>query len=105
MFHEDREIIRESFEDFSRDLGGHHIGRNKRHGVEENLFLALCAIIYVCEGWCDMERYGKLKLDFLCSFLSYTHGVPSDDTLRRFLEILSPRNFNHALQIGPKQWA
>lgn len=93
MFHEDIDIIRESFEDFSSDLGDHRIERNKLHGVEEILFLALCAIICGCEGWRDIERYGKLKLDFLRSFFSYTHGVPSDDTLRRFFRDLDPKQF------------
>ena len=101
MFHEDIDIIRESFEDFSSDLGDHRIERNKLHGVEEILFLSLCAIICGCEGWRDIERYGKLKLDFLRSFFSYTHGVPSDDTLRRFFRDLDPKKFQSCFS----EWA
>lgn len=37
--------IRESFEDFSEDLGDHRRERCKLHGVEEILFLTLTAVI------------------------------------------------------------
>ncbi len=57
------------------------------------LFLTLCAVICGCEGWRDIERYGKLKLDFLRGFFPYPHGVPSDDTLRRFFRHLDPDKF------------
>lgn len=93
MFDEDIDSIKESFEDFSRDLGDHRLERNRLHGVEEILFLVLCALICGCEGWRDIERYGKLKLDFLRSFFTYAHGVPSDDTIRRFFRDMDPQQF------------
>ncbi len=67
--------------------------RNKLHGVEEILFLTLSAIICGCEGWRDIERFGKLKLEFLRTVIPYTHGIPSDDTMRRFFRALDPENF------------
>ncbi len=90
MLNQEIETIRESFEDFSSDLEDHRLSRNKLHSIEEILFLTLCAVICGCEGWRDIERYGKLKLDFLRGFFPYPHGVPSDDTLRRFFRHLDP---------------
>lgn len=101
MFHEDRESIRESFEDFSSNLGDPRMERNKLHALEEILFLVLCAMISGSEGWRDIERYGKIKLDFLRSFFPYAHGIPSDDTIRRFFRDVHPKNF----QICFSQWA
>ncbi len=44
------EELRESFEDFSSQVIGHRLERNKLHNVEEILFLTLTAIICGAEG-------------------------------------------------------
>lgn len=87
------ESIRESFEDFSDELGDHRIDRCKLYSVEEILFLTLTAVISGCDGWRDIERYGKSKLKFLQQFFPYTDGIPSDDTIRRFFRALDPGKF------------
>lgn len=88
------EDIRETFQDFSDGIIDHRIdNHNKRHAVSEILFLVLCAMICGSEGWRDIERYGKSKLAFLRGFFGYKHGIPSDDTLRRFFRNLDPANF------------
>src|SRR5262249_23763070 len=79
--------------DFSSQIEDHRIDRHKLHSIEEILFLTLCALVCGCEGWRDIERYGKSKLVFLQQFFSYLHGVPSDDTLRRFFRFLDPKAF------------
>jgi predicted transposase YbfD/YdcC len=90
------EEVRESFQDFSEDLKDPRIDRCKLHKAEEMLFLSLCAIISGCEGWRDIERYGKSKIDFLRSVFDYKNGVPSDDTLRRFFRALDPKMFQES---------
>lgn len=87
------EELRESFEDFINGLDDPRIDRNKLHSVEEILFLTLSAIVCGCEGWRDIERFGKIKLEFLRTVFPYTHGIPSDDTMRRFFRALDPENF------------
>jgi predicted transposase YbfD/YdcC len=89
------EELRESFEDFSEPLTDHRAGNNKRHRVEEILFVTLAAVICGAEGWRDIERFGKAKLDFLRTIFPFKHGVPSDDTLRRFFRALDPKMFSH----------
>jgi len=87
------EDVRETFQDFSDKITDHRINRNKLHPVSEILYLVLCATICGSEGWRDIERYGKSKLTFLRGFFEYKHGIPSDDTLRRFFRNLDPANF------------
>ena len=87
------EDLRESFEDFIDGIDDPRVDRNKLHSVEEILFLTLSAIICGSEGWRDIERFGKVKLEFLRTVFPYTHGIPSDDTLRRFFRVLDPENF------------
>jgi predicted transposase YbfD/YdcC len=88
-----REEVRESFEDFIDGLDDPRIERNKLHSVEEILFLVLAAIVCGCEGWRDIERFGKIKLEFLRTVFPYAHGIPSDDTMRGFFRALDPENF------------
>lgn len=87
------EAIRESFDDFRSEIEDHRLDRHKLHSVSEILFLVMCALICGCEGWRDIERYGKLKVELLRKFFPYQHGTPSDDTLRRFFRVLNPVTF------------
>ena len=90
MFPED---LRESFKDFSSGISEHRLDRNKLHPMEEILFLALTAIICGCEGWRDIERFGLAKIEVLRKVFPFTHGTPSDDTVRRFFRALDPEAF------------
>lgn len=83
--------IKESFEDFSEKVEDPRLTRNRMHSMEEILFLTLCALICGCEGWRDIERFGKMKLSFLKTIFPYENGTPSDDTLRRFYRALDPK--------------
>ena len=83
----------EGFLDHFEDFPDHRIDRKKLYTVQEILIVALCGIICGCEGWEDLEDYGKTKLDFLKKFATFENGAPSDDTLRRFLRTLDPKEF------------
>ena len=67
--------------------------RNKLYPVEEILLVTLCGTVAGCDGWEDVELFGKIKLDELRAYLPFKNGVPSDDTLRRFFEVLEPETF------------
>lgn len=81
------------FLDFFRQIPDHRIERRKLHRVEEILLVTFCGIITGCEGWDDIELYGKTKLKFLRKYLPFKSGIPSDDTLRRFFRALDPEKF------------
>lgn len=83
----------EGFIDFFKKVPDHRVERKKLHRVEDILFLTFCATIAGCDGWDDIELYGKTKLDVLRGYLPYKHGIPSDDTLRRFFRALAPEKF------------
>lgn len=81
------------FSDFFSNIADHRLERKKLHLVEEILFLALCGVIANCNSWEDIELFGKKRLIFLRRYLPYKHGIPSDDTLRRFFRVLDPTIF------------
>ena len=74
--------------------------RNQLHSMIEIIFLTVCATIACCEGWADIEAYGKAKLAYLRTFLTYKNGIPSDDTMRRFFRAVDPVQFQSLF----RQW-
>lgn len=66
---------------------------NLLHSVNEILLLTFTAVICGSEGWSDIELFGKCKIDFLRQFFPFKHGIPSDDTLRRFFRCIDINNF------------
>ena len=59
----------ESFLDRFEDFPDHRIDRKKLYTVLEILIVALCGTIFGCEGWEDLEDYGKTG-----RFKAHTHG-------------------------------
>ena len=66
------------------------------HPVPELLHATLCGVIGGADGWEDIEDLGTSKLDVLRELLPFTHGVASDDTLRRFFRAIDPEAFKMA---------
>ncbi|MEZ4644287.1 MAG: transposase family protein [Chloroflexota bacterium] len=60
--------------------------QGKRHLLLDVITIAICGIIAGGEGWTDMELFGQTKETWFRSFLTLTHGIPSDDTFRRVFE-------------------
>lgn len=83
----------EGFIDFFKTVPDHRVERKKLHPVEEILLLTFCATIAGCDGWEDIELFGKTKIELLRQYLPFKHSVPSDDTLRRFFRALVPETF------------
>jgi predicted transposase YbfD/YdcC len=85
--------LKETFLDFFSELEDPRIDRCKLYSVGEILLVTLTAVICGAEGWSDVERFGKSKVDFLKRYLPFENGIPSDDTYRRFFRRLDPELF------------
>lgn len=81
------------FIDFFSKVPDHRIERGKLHSVEEILLVTFCGMIAGCDGWDDLELFGKTKLEDLRQYLPFANKNPSDDTLRRFFRALDPEVF------------
>ncbi len=82
-----------SFLIFLKEIPDHRIERCRLYTVSEILLLTFCGVVGGCDAWDDIEAFGKIKLDYLRRYFPYKHGVPSDDTLRRFFRALDPEVF------------
>ena len=92
------------FLDVFGQLDDPRIDRKKLHPMPEILLLTLCAIICGAESWDDIETFGQAKVEFLRRYLPYTHGIPSDDTLRRFFRAIDPDQFQRLFIEWIRTW-
>jgi predicted transposase YbfD/YdcC len=90
----------ELFAPFFVNLTDPRLERGKRHSLLDMLILAVCATLGNADGWADIERFGKAKLDFFRTFLELPNGVPSHDTFGRVFALLDPA----ALLACIQQW-
>ena len=82
--------LKELFTPFFANLTDPRLDRTKRHALLDIFILALCATIGGANGWADIERFGKAKLDFFRRFLELPNGIPSHDTFGRVFARLDP---------------
>src|SRR5262249_54771160 len=90
----------ELFAPFFVKLTDPRLNRSKRHSLLNILILAVCATLGNANGWADVERFGKAKIDFFRQFLDLPHGIPSHDTFGRVFARLDPA----ALMACVQQW-
>lgn len=69
------------------------IDRTKRHKLIDILVISICATICGADGWEEFELFGQSKHDWFKSFLQLPNGIPSDDTFRRVIGRIDPRQF------------
>jgi predicted transposase YbfD/YdcC len=92
------------FLDIFGQLDDPRIDRKKLHPMPEILLLTLCAVICGAESWDDIETFGYAKVEFLRRYLPYVHGIPSDDTLRRFFRAIDPTQFQRLFIEWIRAW-
>jgi predicted transposase YbfD/YdcC len=69
------------------------VDRTKRHKLIDILVISICATICGADGWEEFELFGQSKLNWFKSFLELPNGIPSDDTFRRVIGRIDPRQF------------
>jgi len=90
----------ELFAPFFENLTDPRMERTKRHTLLDLVILAVCATLGNADGWADIERFAKAKIDFFRSFLELPNGIPSHDTFGRVFARLEPA----ALMACIQQW-
>ena len=85
------------------ELEDPRVQRRRRHPLNEILSIALCSTIAGGDGWEDMENFGQAKEAWFKSWLKLEQGIPSDDTFRRVISAIDPKEFNKILLLY-KDW-
>ena len=61
-----------------------------RHDLHEMLMIGLLSTMCGGEGCSDMALFGRMKRDFLESFMKLEHGIPSHDAFSDLFNALDP---------------
>ena len=69
------------------------VKRRREHKLVDILAIGLCSITTGGEGFNDMALFGKIKRDWLKTFLELPHGIPSHDTFNRVFSAVDPHCF------------
>jgi predicted transposase YbfD/YdcC len=80
----------ELFTPFFEELTDPRCDRSKRHSLLNIVILAVCGTLGGADGWAEIERFGRAKLDFFRQFLDLPNGIPSHDTFGRVFARLAP---------------
>lgn len=81
------------------------VDRGANHDLLEMVFIALTAAVCGANGWVDVERFGKAKLDWFRKYIALPHGVPSHDTFGRVFSRLDTGEFLSAMHHWIDQFA
>jgi predicted transposase YbfD/YdcC len=63
------------------------------HLLMDILAITILAVLCGADDWTDLETFGRLRHDWLKTFLALPAGIPSHDTFRRVLGLLDRRQF------------
>jgi predicted transposase YbfD/YdcC len=73
------------------------VAGTREHDLVELLVIALCTLLCRGESFYDMEEFGRVRLQWLRTFLTLRGGVPSHDTFNRLFQALDPKTFADCL--------
>src|SRR6266487_2081874 len=68
---------------------------NKQHILVEILVVAVCCVIAGANNFTEIATIGNAKLDWLRTFLTLPHGIPSHDTFNRVFARLNPNTIQN----------
>ena len=70
------------------------IDRQKKHQLQDILFITVCAVISGADHWVMIEQFGKAKQAWFTEHLGLENGIPSHDTFGDVFAALDPEQFS-----------
>lgn len=64
-----------------------------RHRLSEVIAITLCALLCGADDWVEVEEFGRAKEEWLRTWLTLPHGIPSHDTFGRVFAHIDPAEF------------
>lgn len=76
-----------------KEIPDYRVGNAKKHKLEEILTIAVLAVLCDYTQFTEMELFGEEQEEWLKTFLSLEHGIPSHDTFGDVFAAIDPEKF------------
>jgi predicted transposase YbfD/YdcC len=71
---------------------------NKQHELLDIVAISICSVICGADSWEEVQEYGKIKMEWLSTFLTLSNGIPSHDTFNRVISSICPDKFEECFR-------
>ncbi|EHO21344.1 hypothetical protein HMPREF0995_05659, partial [Lachnospiraceae bacterium 7_1_58FAA] len=71
--------------------------RKIRHTLKDILVIVLFATLANADDWVEMALFAENYQDYLRKYIELKNGIPSHDTIRRVMGMISPENLTTTL--------
>jgi hypothetical protein len=75
------------------ELPDPRMNRTRRHILSDIMTVVICAVLCGADGWVQVAKFGRCKIQWFKTFLALPHGIPSHDTFGRVFAKLDPTAF------------
>ena len=79
--------------EYFESLPNPRIDRSKKHKLVDILVIGLCSQLIGGSGFSGMEYFGRVREQWLKTFLELPSGIPSHDTFNRCFAAIDPHAF------------
>lgn len=76
------------------DIEDPRVNRQKKHELQDILFITLCGVISGADNWVMIEQFGNSKVDWFTDQLSLKNGIPSHDTFGDVFAAIDTEQFS-----------
>lgn len=88
------------FATYFEEVTDPRIERRKEHTLLDIIGLTICAVVAGADTFTGIERFGKVRRQWLGQFLELENGIPSHDTIGGVWSRVDPEEF----EAGFRQW-
>jgi predicted transposase YbfD/YdcC len=83
-------LARTSISEHFATLTDPRAARGREHRLVDIMTITLCAVICGADDWVAVATFGRVKEEWLRTFLALPNGIPSHDTFGRVFRLLDP---------------
>ena len=82
--------------DYFKDMEDYRQAWKVKHLLTEIIVIIICAVVSGAEDMAQIALWSKCKEEWLRTILALENGLPSQDTIERFMRYMNPKEFKRS---------
>ena len=82
--------------EYFKDMEDYRQARKVKHQLVDIIVIIICAVVSGAENIAEIALWAKCKEEWLRTILDLENGLPSQDTLERFMRYMNPKEFKRS---------